>query len=83
MRNCDKCGKELVPEFPDRMRRADDYPNYKGALVINISGGYNMLIDEYVPTLVLDEECGTQFFKDNPWAVTEASADIVEEGQSV
>ena len=87
MRNCDKCGAELVPVFADRMRRRNDYPQYENTLVVELGGGYGMLIDpmdlKAPEKFVLCKDCGTQFFKDNSWAVTEETEHLVEEDESV
>ncbi len=81
MRNCDKCGNELVPVELDRMRRLEDFPQYKDALIIEIAGNYGMLIDPIfgIPPFILCKDCGVQFFKNNSWAVTEDSEHLIGE----
>jgi RNase P subunit RPR2 len=46
--NCDKCAVELVPVFDNNhMRRRGDFPQYQDALVVDLVGGYGMLIDDF------------------------------------
>lgn len=78
MRNCDNCNTELVPVTPELMRRGNDYPNYKDALVITIQGGYGMLIDEYVPAFVLCGECGTKLIRASEFLITPETEFLIE-----
>lgn len=89
--NCDKCDKELKPVFPyaDRMRRRGDYPQYEDALVIDLSGGYGMLIDpafvapvpnkETSTRFILCKECGINFLQGNEFMNTPETEHVYEE----
>ena len=80
---CSKCHVELMPVH-DYLKRRGDFPQYENALVIDLSGAYGMLVD-YIndgnPRFVLCKDCGTQFFKDNQWAVTPDSDEFLIEAE--
>lgn len=81
MRNCDKCAKELTPVFPDRSRRYNDLPQYDDALVIKLSGGYGMLIDDFVAPFVLCGDCGRELIQSNyEWMITPEIEFLSKEG---
>lgn len=68
--NCNKCNVEMVPVFLDRNRRHTDLPMYENALVIRISGGYGMFIDDFVAPFVICDNCAKELFDQNQWLVT-------------
>lgn len=88
--NCDGCDVELKPVFPygDRMRRRGDYPQYKDALIIDLHGGYGMLIDPIyassVPNesnstrFILCKECGINFLQGNEFMNTPETEHVYE-----
>jgi hypothetical protein len=43
---------------------------YENALVIKISGGYGMFIDDYVAPFVLCQDCARELFDQNQWLIT-------------
>jgi len=82
MRNCDSCNIELTPVFSDRLRRIHDYPQYENALVIELSGGYGMLIDPIggeIPKFVICKDCGIKFIKQNELLITPETEFLVRE----
>lgn len=76
--NCANCGKELEMVYPERSRRSGDFPQYKGALVVTLSGGYGMLFDDLDEgnnkVNVLCAYCGTAFLAQNKWALVPENA---------
>jgi hypothetical protein len=68
---CFACGVSLVPVFEDRMRRANDYPQYTGALVIDFRGGYGMYFDDgpdsNIARVVICDSCTSNLSEQNPW----------------
>lgn len=84
--NCDQCYKELIP-VNDRMNRYNDFPQYHDALVIDIHGGYGMLIDPIggLPDhtrFILCKECGTQFVRENKFMITPETEHLVPDEES-
>ena len=67
MSNCDRCKVPLTPVFPEHQRRKDDYPQFEGALIIQLNGGYGMFIDPMLPEefaksqRLLCNNCATKF----------------------
>ena len=85
MRNCDSCNTELKPVFENTLRRADDYPQYEDALVVELGGGYGMLIDTgteigvEIPLFVLCRNCGVNLIAQNEFMVTPETEFLIRE----
>lgn len=76
---CNKCNAELVPVFPERMRRSTDESMYEGALIIKLSGGYRMFIDEYIPPFILCTNCAQELYEQNEWLITPETDFLLKE----
>lgn len=66
--SCTKCGNPLDDVegmFPHRRRT--DFPHKSNALVLLVTGGYGMFIDEPSTGIILCGGCALQLFAENPW----------------
>ena len=68
--HCSKCGEQLEPIFPDQMRRATDFPQMRGALVVDFHGGYEMFMDDLKVRIILCLNCAIELLKSEPWLNT-------------
>jgi len=65
---CDNCGEQLFPVFPDQSRRWDDH-QYVGCLHVYLDGGYGEYIDRALGSyhFQLCEKCAEEFVAETRW----------------